>query len=318
MNKKISVVVPAHNEELNIAVLINALAEVFSTICYSYEVILIDDGSSDNTLAITKQQAQIHENIFFIELSKNFGKDNALKAGIDMAQGDCVITMDADLQHPPNMIPKMIALWEDNYDIVYTYREDSNPHVKTRQKTTSKLFYKGINFLSDIELENGIADFRLLNSKVVSQLKSINEYAIFLRGLVKWVGFKQIGIPYTPAKRHLGEASYSFYNLVKLAVNGIMSFSVKPLYIATGIGLFFSICAVLYIPYVLISYFCGYSVSGWASILATIVFFGGIQLMVLGIIGMYLGKLFMQAKQRPNYIVRSSNLVNINHDLIKF
>lgn len=311
MNKKISIVVPAHNEELNITTLIAALIETFSTIKYNYEIILIDDGSSDGTCTAIIEQAKTHENIFYIELSKNFGKDNALKAGIDVAQGDCLITIDADLQHPPILIHQMIKLWEEGYDIVYTYRKENNPYAKKSQKKTSRLFYKIINFLSDIELEDGIADFRLLDIKVITQLKDLNEYSIFLRGLVKWVGFRQIGIAYVPEKRHMGEASYSFYSLVKLAVNGIMSFSVKPLYLATGIGLFFSLCAVLYIPYVLISYFSGFSVSGWASLLATIVFFGGMQLMVLGIIGMYLGKLFMQAKQRPNYIVRSSNLVKI-------
>ncbi len=307
--QKVSVIVPAHNEELNIPTLISALADTFRTLHYNYEIILIDDGSSDNTLSILIEQAKVHENVFYIELSKNFGKDNALKVGIDLSRSDCVITMDADLQHPPSLIPQMLSLWQQGYDTVYTYRNDDNPHAKKSQKKTSKLFYKVINFLSDIELEDGIADFRLLDNKVVSQIKNVTEYSVFLRGLIKWVGFKQIGIPYTPAKRYSGEASYSFYSLIKLAVNGIMSFSVKPLYLATGIGLFFSLTAVLYIPYVLISYFSGFSVSGWASLLATVVFFGGMQLMVLGIIGMYLGKLFMQAKNRPNYIIRSSNLL---------
>jgi dolichol-phosphate mannosyltransferase len=235
-----------------------------------------------------------------------------------MATGNAVITMDADLQHPPHLLPQMLKHWEEGFDIIYTYREDSNPHVKGYQKIASKLFYKGINALSDITLENGISDFRLMDEKVVKELRKIDEYEIFFRGMVKWVGFMQKGIPYTPAKRHTGEASYSFLNLAKLAIGSIMAFSVRPLYIATGLGLFFSLASLLYIPYIAISYFAGYdAVSGWASLIATISFFGGIQLLVLGIIGMYLGKIFLQTKHRPNYIIRSTNMHVMKNDYIR-
>ncbi|MFI5140067.1 MAG: glycosyltransferase family 2 protein, partial [Sphingobacteriales bacterium] len=283
---------------------------------YDFEFIFVDDGSKDNTLNEIKIQAEIHPNVYYIELSKNFGKDYALKAGIDLASGNAIITLDADLQHPPRLLPKMLNLWEEGYDIIYTYREEANPHVKGYQKAASKLFYKGINALSDIKLENGISDFRILDEKVVEELKKIDEYEIFFRGMVKWVGFSQVGIPYTPAKRHTGEANYSFLNLAKLAIGSIMAFSVRPLYIATGLGIFFSLSALLYIPYILISYFSGYAVSGWASLIATVSFFGGLQLLVLGIIGMYLGKIFLQTKNRPNYIVRSTNLKVIKNDFI--
>jgi dolichol-phosphate mannosyltransferase len=319
IKKKISVIIPSHNEEKNISYLIEQINETLSHSNYDYELIFVDDGSKDNTLNEIKFNAQLHANVFYIELSKNFGKDHALKAGIAMAHGDAVITMDADLQHPPQLILKMLKYWENGYDIIYTYRQNSNPHAKAYQKATSKLFYKGINMLSDIKLENGTADFRLMDEKVVKQLKLIDEYEIFFRGIIKWAGFKQIGIPYTPSKRHTGEASYSFFKLVKLAVGSIMAFSARPLYLVTGIGLFFSAMAILYIPYVLFSYFAGYAVSGWASVLATVAFFGGLQLLVLGIIGVYVGKIFMQSKHRPNYIIRSTNLLtvkNINNDFI--
>jgi glycosyltransferase involved in cell wall biosynthesis len=319
IKKKISVVVPSFNEEKNIGFLIEQINETLSHTNYDYELIFVDDGSKDNTLNEIKFNAQLHTNVFYIELSKNFGKDHALKAGIAMAQGDAVITMDADMQHPPNLILKMLKYWENGYDIIYTYRQNSNPHAKSYQKATSKLFYKGINMLSDIKLENGTADFRLMDEKVVKQLKLIDEYEIFFRGIIKWAGYKQIGIPYTPSKRHTGEASYSFFKLVRLAVGSIMAFSARPLYLVAGIGLFFSAMAILYIPYVLFSYFAGYAVSGWASVLATIAFFGGLQLLVLGIIGVYVGKIFMQSKHRPNYIIRSTNLIsvkNINNDFI--
>jgi glycosyltransferase involved in cell wall biosynthesis len=318
MKKKLTIVIPAFNEEKNIGFLVSELVRTLSTTKYDFELLLVDDGSRDNTLNEIKVQSEIHNNVFYIELSKNFGKDYALKSGIDLAQGDAVITMDADLQHPPHLLPQILKSWEDGFDIVYTYREDSNPHVSPFQKAASKLFYKGINALSDITLENGISDFRLLDQKVVTELRKIDEYEIFLRGMVKWIGFRQKGIPYTPAARHTGEASYSFVNLAKLAIGSIMAFSVRPLYIATGLGLFFSLASLLYIPYIAISYFAGYdALSGWASLIATISFFGGIQLLVLGIIGMYLGKIFLQTKHRPNYIIRSTNMHVMKNDYIR-
>ncbi|MDN5286334.1 MAG: glycosyltransferase [Mucilaginibacter sp.] len=317
IKKKISIIIPSYNEEKNIAFLIEQISKTLNPTGYDYELIFVDDGSKDNTLNEIKFNAELYSNVFYIELSKNFGKDHALKAGIGMAKGDAVITMDADMQHPPQLILKMLKFWENGYDIIYTYRQNANPHAKSYQKATSKLFYKGINMLSDIKLEDGTADFRLMDEKVVKQLKLIDEYEIFFRGIVKWAGYKQMGIPYIPSKRHTGEASYSFFKLVKLAVGSIMAFSARPLYIVTGIGLVFSMMAILYIPYVLVSYFEGYTVSGWASMIATIAFFGGLQLLVLGIIGVYVGKIFMQSKHRPNYIIRSTNLISVNNDLIR-
>lgn len=315
--KKISVIIPSHNEQNNIGFLIQALNKTLTATDYDFELIFVDDGSSDNTLNEIKFNTAVYTNVFYIELSKNFGKDNALKAGITMATGDAIVTMDADMQHPPNLILKMLEYWENGYDIVYTYRQNANPHVKVHQKVTSNLFYKGINMLSDIKLENGTADFRLMDERVVKQLKLIDEYELFLRGIIKWAGFKQIGIPYTPSKRHTGEVSYSFAKLLMLAVRSIMAFSARPLYLMTTIGISVSLLAILYIPYVLISYAAGYAVSGWASIIATIAFFGGLQLLVLSIIGIYVAKIFMQSKGRPNYLIRSSNLLTVNNDLVR-
>lgn len=246
MKKKLSIIIPAYNEEKNIGFLVSELNRSLDSSKYEYEYIFVNDGSKDNTLNEIKIQAEMHANVFYIELSKNFGKDYALKAGIDMAQGDAIITMDADLQHPPHLLPQMLKHWEEGYDIIYTYRDEANPHVGGFQKFGSRLFYKLINAMSDITLENGISDFRLLDEKVIRELKQIDEYEIFFRGIVKWVGFLQIGIPYTPAARHTGEASYSFFKLAKLAVGSIMAFSVRPLYIATGLGLFFSVSALLF------------------------------------------------------------------------
>ncbi len=317
--RKISIVIPTHNEEKNISVLVSEIQKTFLGINYNFECLFVDDGSSDNTINEIKIQCDIFSNVHLIELSRNFGKDQALQAGIKVADGDAVITMDADLQHPVKMITKMIALWEKDNDIIYAYREKSNEHVSAFHKLSSKLYYKLMNALSDIKLEDGISDYRLIDKKVIDELKQINEYDIFFRGMVKWVGFKQVGIPYTPAPRWAGEASYSVFKLFKLAINSTMSFSVRPLYATTILGLTFSFLSVLYIPYVLVSYFFGFTqISGWASLIATVAFFGGLQLFVLGMIGMYLGKLFMQAKQRPNYIIRSNTYSPVENDFAEF
>jgi glycosyltransferase involved in cell wall biosynthesis len=316
MRRKISVVIPSFNEEGNIEVLATRLINVLKTVPYSYEVIFVDDGSSDGTLERLKTLSGLDNNLFYLELSRNFGHQNALKAGYDYADGDCVISMDGDMQHPPELIPQFLEKWEEGYDVVYTCREYQDEATIFKQKT-SDLFYKMMNSLSDTKLEKGTADFRLIDRSVANVLTSLNENGLFIRGLVKWLGFKQFAIHYQCEARFSGKSKYNLKKMVKFAVQGITAFSVRPLYMATGIGLFFSVVAVLYIPYILISYFTGHVVSGWTSILATVVFFGGIQLMVLGIIGMYLGKLFMQSKQRPNYIIRSTNLQRISHDTVK-
>jgi glycosyltransferase involved in cell wall biosynthesis len=317
MRRKISVVVPSYNEEGNIEVLATKLVQVLKTTAYEYEVIFVDDGSSDGTLNSLKSLGNLDDNLFYLELSRNFGHQNALKAGYDYADGDAIISMDSDMQHPPEMIPQFLEKWEEGYDVVYTCREYQDEATIFKTKS-SDLFYKMMNSLSDTKLEKGTADFRLIDRKVANVLSNLNENGLFIRGLVKWLGFKQFAIHYQCDARFSGSSKYNLKKMVKFAVEGITAFSVRPLYIATGVGMFFAAISVLFIPYILISYFSGHVVSGWTSLLATVVFFGGVQLMVLGIIGMYLGKLFMQAKQRPNYIIRSTNLKRVNHDLVKF
>ncbi|MEI8097646.1 MAG: glycosyltransferase family 2 protein [Sediminibacterium sp.] len=308
MNKKISIVVPVCNEQGNIPVLVNALQEVLASVTYPYKIIFIDDGSSDDTLAILKQRANIDSSIFYISLSRNFGHQNALKAGLDIADGDAVIMMDGDMQHPPELIPVMLEMWEKGNDIVYTIRKDHKDLPMMKRKT-STMFYNLINNLSDIELEQGTADFRLMDKKVVAIFKDFKETDLFLRGLVKWMGFQQAGIEYEPAQRTQGKSKYTLKKMIRFALQGITSFSTKPLYIATYLGFSFSLVSLLYIPYIGYSYYFGHVISGWTSMIATIAFFGGLQLMILGIIGMYLGKLFLQSKQRPHYIVKESNIV---------
>ncbi len=316
MKKLVSVVIPSFNEEGNVKTLALKLIAIFQNMSYNYEVIFVDDGSSDRTLHKLQSLSNLDEHFFYLEFSRNFGHQNALKAGYDHASGDCVICMDSDMQHPPELIPQFLEKWEEGFDVVYTTRQYADEGTYFKRKT-SNLYYRIINSMSDTKLEKGTADFRLIDRKVVNVLTQLPENGLFMRGLIRWLGFKQFAINYVCDPRFSGQSKYTFKRMVNFAIEGLTAFSVRPLNIAIGVGLFFSISAIAFLPYILISYFTGNSVSGWTSLMATVVFFGGMQLMVLGIIGMYLGKLFMQAKQRPNYIVRSSNLLKINHDLVK-
>ncbi|MDD2793370.1 MAG: glycosyltransferase family 2 protein [Sediminibacterium sp.] len=308
MKKTVSIVVPVCNEEANVPILVEALTAVFQKLPdYEYSFVFVDDGSTDRTLENLKEQAANRNNFFFISLSRNFGHQNALKAGLDMANGDAVIMMDADLQHPPSLIPDLLAEWERGFDIVYTIRKDP-ANLPMMKRKTSNLFYNIINNLSDIELEQGTADFRLMDQKVIAVFRTFQETDLFMRGLVKWIGFSQKGIEYDASERTHGTSKYTMKRMIRFALQGITSFSTRPLYTATYLGLIFACCSLLFIPYVVYSYYFGHVISGWASIIATISFFGGLQLMILGIIGLYLGKLFVQSKQRPHYIVKESNI----------
>lgn len=307
MKKRISIVIPACNEEANVSVITAALQKTFASLPYLYNITFVDDGSTDGTLKEVKQLAALHPNVFFISLSRNFGHQNALKAGLDMIDADAVIMMDGDMQHPTELIPDMIAQWEAGYDVVYTIRKD-HKEMPLMKRKTSNMFYDLINNLSDIELEPGTADFRLMDRKVVEVFRAFKETDLFMRGLVKWMGFKQLGLEYDPAQRTQGKSKYTVKRMIRFALQGITSFSTRPLYIAAYLGFLFSLASLLYIPYIIYSYYFGHPISGWTSMIATIAFFGGLQLMILGIIGMYLGKLFMQGKQRPHYIVKESNL----------
>ncbi len=307
--KKIDIIIPCFNEAQNIPKIIAEIEQVFWSLSYSYEIIFVDDGSTDNTILVLKEAIQKSKFVKFIEFSRNFGKDQALKAGIDFASADALVTIDADLQHPPILIKEMISKWENGFEVIYAYRKENNPDAGLKNKIGSMVFYKIVNYLSDINLENGIADYRLIDKRVINSLKNINEYELFLRGMVKWIGFKQIGIPYKPEQRFAGETNYSVKALAKLALHGITSFSTKPLFLSIFIGLSTSLIAfIFYLFYVFDSIYYGYAISGWASVIFTIVIFGSLNLVMLGIIGIYVGKLFIQSKNRPNYIIRETNI----------
>lgn len=306
--KKISIVIPAYNEEGNLIPVYQRIKSVFENMQgYSFEIIFVNDGSRDNTQSRLEEMALDFPEIKYIEFSRNFGHQPAVKAGMDYADGNVIISMDGDLQHPPELIPQMVKKWEQGYDIVYTIRSYPKeiPYFKRK---TSNLFYRFLSQISDVDLTNGGgSDFRLIDSSVAQVMKNLKEDDLFLRGLTSWMGFKQTGIEFVAGERFSGQSSYDLKKMLKFAFTGITSFSVKPLYLATYLGFIFSSLSLLYIPYVLYAFLTKTEISGWASLIMTIVFFGGVQLIILGILGIYLGKIFKQVKGRPNYIIRSKN-----------
>ncbi len=307
MSAIISIVIPSYNEEKNVVPLYKRLKDVATSLVnYEIEYIFVDDGSHDKTLQAIKELTNEVNNIYFIQLSRNFGHQNALKAGLDHARGDCVISMDADMQHPPEIILELIKKWEEGYEVVYTKRKEIN-HESWLKRKSSSFFYFLHNQLSDVKLEPGTADFRLMSRSVVDAFFQLRENELFIRGLVKWAGFKQTFIEYTPNERHDGESKYSVYKMISFALKGLTSFSTRPLKLVVYIGLIFFAFSILLIPYALISYLSGNAVSGWTSIIITIFFFGSLQLLLIGIIGLYVSKLVIQTKQRPLYFIRETN-----------
>ena len=302
----VSIVIPCFNEKDNISLLYNGLCDVLKSYP-DHELIFVDDGSTDGSLGIIQELAQHHAEVRFISFSRNFGHQNALKAGLDHATGDCVITMDADMQHPPAIIPLLIDQWQEGYEVVNTIRSEQES-LSAAKKLTSGLFYRLINRLSSVDIQQGAADFRLLDRKVVEALRGFNENYLFLRGLIPWIGFRQTSIAYKPSERHAGTTKYSPVRMLRFALNGITSFSTKPLYLSIGFGTVIAGLAFLYGIYALYMYiFTDATMPGWTSIAASVLFIGGIQLIMLGIIGGYLGKLFIENKRRPNYIIRQKN-----------
>lgn len=307
--KKISIVIPAHNEEGNVALVHEKIKEVFSGLHdYDFEIIFVNDGSRDSTQQKLEELSAQYDEVKFIEFSRNFGHQPAVKAGLDHAHGNAVISMDGDLQHPPELIPHMIKKWEEGYDVVYTIRTYPK-QISYFKRKTSDFFYKMLSSLSDVDLtKGGGSDFRLLDANAVEVMRGFTEDDLFLRGLTSWMGFKQTGIEFTANERIAGESSYNLKKMVTFAFTGITAFSVKPLYIAAYLGFLFSALSVVgYVGYVIYSFVVETEISGWASLIMTIVFFGGLQLIIMGIMGIYLGKIFKQVKERPNYIIKNKN-----------
>jgi glycosyltransferase involved in cell wall biosynthesis len=298
----VSIVVPVYNEEANIAPLVEGLGKVLKD-C-RHEILFVDDGSRDGTLDKIKALGKSNSRLRYLSLSRNFGHQNALKAGLDYASGDCVITMDGDLQHPPEMIPRMLEKWREGFEVVYTIR-DNDRDVPFFKRLTARLFYGLINLIADVKVEEGTADFRLLDRSVVEILKNMNEHAPFYRGIVPWTGFRQTGLHFKPLPRHAGGTKYTFGRMIAFALCGLVSFSIMPLRLATLLGFGMALTGFIIGLKAVIEYLITKStVPGWASTIVTVVLVGGVQLIILGIIGEYLGKLVNESKHRPHYIVR--------------
>ena len=306
-NITISVVVPAYNESENIVVLTERLTTVLSKYG-DWQILFVDDGSKDDTLLQLRRMAEENNRINFLSLSRNFGHQKALKAGLDHATGDCVISMDADMQHPPELLDELIERWQQGYEVVSTIREETK-NLPLFKRKSSALFYKLINILSDTEFKPNASDFRLLDRSVVDVLKGMDESHVFMRGIVPWLGFRECSVKYMPAERLSGESKYSTARMVALGIDGITSFSIKPLQLSIIIGTIVSFAAFIYgVVAIIARFILGKEVSGWASIIISILFIGGLQLLMMGIIGEYLGKVFVESKKRPVYVVRERRL----------
>lgn len=306
--KKISVIVPCFNEEESLSTFNQTLIQ-FLPENYNYEIIYINDGSKDSTFQVILSLANNNQNIKYISFSRNFGHQNALKAGYDFASGDCAISLDADLQHPPAVIPELIGKWEEGFEIVNTIRND-HQSISYAKKISSGLFYKLMKRLSDVNIENGMADFRLIDKKVLRQLKLFPENFLFFRGIIPWMGFKQATVTFDANERFAGTTKYTFRKMLKFATTGVTAFSVKPLRISIYLGSVIAVLSFLYGLYAAYTHlFTDRAITGWTSMIISVLFIGGINLLMLGIIGEYLGKLFIENKRRPNYLISETNMI---------
>jgi glycosyltransferase involved in cell wall biosynthesis len=301
----LSIVVPAYNEEKVIDGFNRRLAVVRRALAVPSEVIFVNDGSGDNTLRLLRRLRAGDPTIGIVDLSRNFGKEIALTAGLDHARGDVVVVIDADLQHPPELIPKFIDRWrEEDADVVYGQRL-SRAGESGARKVSARVFYRGINALSDRPIPVDAGDFRLLSRRAVDALSAIRERHRFMKGLFAWIGYRQVPLSYEADPRFAGASKWNYWKLWNFSIEGITSFSIGPLKVATYIGLLVAILAIIYGFYtVMRTIIFGNPVPGFPTLLVTILFLGGLQLIFLGIIGEYLGRTFNEVKQRPLYLVR--------------
>lgn len=300
----ISIVVPVFNEEESLSELYRRIAAVMKHLLLPFELIFVDDGSTDRSLDIMLEFSEKDKSIKIIQLSRNFGHQIAIIAGLDHARGDAVITMDSDLQHPPELIGKLIEKWQEGYEVVYTCR-DQTQDAGLFKRFTSHGFYMLINRLAEVNISPGTADFRLLDRSIVQTLQAFRERSIFLRGIINWVGYRQAVIRYRADARYRGESKYSLLKMLRFATNGITSFSSVPLYISAFLGVIISMCSFLYGAIVIyLRLFTDRAVEGWTSVMVALLFLGGIHLMTLGIVGIYLGQVYNEVKGRPRYLLR--------------
>lgn len=303
--KKITILVPCYNEEESLPELYNALKGLMDgNSSYLWEVLLINDGSHDKTIEVIKQLREIDNRICYVDLSRNFGKEAAMLAGFDYATGDAVVIMDADLQHPPHVIPEMIKKWEEGYDDVYGKRLSRGKESWLRRHM-SLWYYRLLQKTTRVEILQNVGDFRLLDRKCINELKKLRETERYTKGMYCWIGFKKTSVDFETQERIAGKSSWNYKGLLGLAIDGITSFTVAPLKISIVLGLLVSIVAFFFMCYTLINtWLYGDPVQGYPTLMTVILFLGGVQLLSLGIIGEYLGKIFIESKDRPVYVVQ--------------
>lgn len=306
--KKISILIPCYNEEKSLPLLYPELVKLMEgNKAYDWELMFVNDGSTDGTLAALQQLRQQDSRVNYVDLSRNFGKEAAMLAGFDYVTGDCMVIIDADLQHPPTLIPEMIKHWESGYDDVYAKRRSRGKESWLRRRL-SLLFYKLLQSSSRFDVLQNVGDFRLLDRKCINALKRMRESERYTKGMYSWIGFNKKEVEFDQGDRLAGDSSWNFRRLFSFALDGITSFTNAPLRISTMMGFVVSVCAFLYMIYV----FCkaliyGDPVQGYPTLVILVLFLGGIQLLSLGIIGEYIGRIYNETKNRPDYIVRQFN-----------
>ncbi len=299
---RLSIVVPCYNEESVLPMFYEVINNVLQQLNTSYEVVFVNDGSRDKTQNILQMLSEQDHLVKYVSFSKNFGKESAMLAGLSYASGEYVLIMDADLQHPPSLIPAMLAKAEEGYDQVIAKRDRSGE--KFTRSFLTRIYYKLINSLVDVRLENGIGDFRLLSRQAVDALLSLKEYNRFSKGLFSWIGFNEAIIEYENITREEGASKWSFASLLNYGIDGVISFNNKPLRIAIYLGLTVTLLDILYVLYMLVQITIkGIDVPGYFTTIAAILLVGGLQLFFMGIIGEYIGRIYYEVKRRPHYIV---------------
>ncbi len=301
--KLVSIVVPVFNEEANIRHFYGAVCQAMAPLAYDFELVFVDDGSRDASRAILDELAAADERVQPIFLARNFGHQLALTCGLDYAEGDAVITMDGDMQHPPELIPELLAQWEQGYEVVQTIRVTTEG-VSILKRTTSALYYKLLNMISSVPVQPGGSDFRLMDRVVVRAFRRYREHARFIRGMVGAMGFRQKKIEFVAPPRFAGVSKFSPRKMMNFAVDGILAFSTLPLRAGLYAGVLSAAISFLLLLHVLyVKFVENDAVPGWATITACILFFGGVQLFILGIMGEYIGRIFEETKGRPLYLI---------------
>uniref|UniRef100_UPI0025B34AFF glycosyltransferase family 2 protein n=1 Tax=Bacteroides acidifaciens TaxID=85831 RepID=UPI0025B34AFF len=304
----ITILVPAYNEARNLPGLVDALSSLSDSIdTYDWEFLIVNDGSSDNTSDVLRSLREQDIRVNYINLSRNFGKESAMLAGLDYAKGDCVVIMDADLQHPVSAVPEMIKAWEEGYDDVYGKRKTRGKESWLRKKL-SLLYYSLLQKTTRIDILPNVGDFRLLDRRCVDAVRELRETQRYTKGLFCWIGFKKKPVEFESLDRTEGKSTFNFLSLLGLAIEGITGFTISPLRIASLLGVVVSIVAFTYLIFVIFkTIFYGEPVQGYPTLLCVILFLGGCQLLAIGIIGEYIGRIFNETKRRPPYLVDSYN-----------